>query len=199
MTKQPHKRVFFTALALALLLLQAFPQQGKAQRLAVKANALTWAALTPDLGLEVVVGERTSVALSVFGHYNPYGLNSKLLVVQPEYRLWFNGRPLTREYVGFTAFAATYDMALSTGADRANVFRGDALAVGLTGGYVFNLGKRWNFELAGGTGLLLFRQKQYFNGDSYEDYFAGENTAPNTWGYKLFPAKLSASFIYIIR
>lgn len=199
MTLQTHKRNLFTAFVLVLVLLVAFPRQGKAQRLAIKTNVLSLAALTPDLGLEVVVGERTSIALSVFGHWNPYGLSSKLLVIQPEYRLWFNGRPLTREYVGFTAFAATYDMALPTGPDRANVFRGDAVAVGVTGGYVFNLGKRWNFELAGGAGLLLFRQKQYFNGDSYEDYFAGENTAPNTWGYKLFPCKLSATFIYIIR
>lgn len=199
MTKQTHKRNLFTVLAWGLLLLAAFPQVGRAQRLAVKTNVLSLAAMTPDLGLEVVVGERTSVAFSAFGHYHPYGLNSKLLVLQPEFRFWFNGRPLTREYVGVAAFAATYDMALSTGADRANVFRGDALAVGVSGGYVFNLGKRWNFELSGGTGLLLFRQKQYFDGDSYEDYFAGENTAPNTRGYKLFPVKLAATFIYIIR
>ena len=199
MDLQTHKRNLLTAVAVGLLLLVAFPREAGAQRLAIKTNALALAAMTPDLGLEVVVGERTSVAFSAFGHYRPYGLDSRLLVLQPEFRFWFNGRPLTREYVGLTAFAASYDMKLPTGADRANVFRGDAIAVGVTGGYVFNLGKRWNFELSGGTGVLVFRQKQYFNGDSYEDYFAGESTVPNSWGYKLFPVKLAATFIYIIK
>lgn len=188
------------AMAFGLLLLLAFPQQGRAQRLAVKSNVLYLAALTPDLGVEVITGERTSVALSVFGHYKPYGLNSKLLVIQPEFRYWFNGRPLTREYVGISAFAATYDMSLPTKGDTMpNIFKGDGIAIGLSGGHVFNMGKRWNFELSAGTGILLFRQKQYFQGDNYEDYYVGELTKPNTWGFKIFPVKLAATFIYIIK
>lgn len=201
MTKQTHKRsTFIMAAALGLLLLVAFPQKGAAQRLAVKANVLSLAALTPDVGIEVVTGERTSVALSVLGHYNPYGLKSKMLAVQPEFRFWFNGRPLTREYVGLCAFVTTYDMSLpSQKQEQPNIYKGDGIALGISGGYVFNLGKRWNFELSGGAGVLVFRQKQYFTGDNYEDYFVGENTAPNSWGYKLFPVKLAATFIYIIK
>ena len=168
------------AAALGLLLAVAFPRTAAAQRLAVKANALSWAALSPNLGLEVITGERTSVALSVMGTWKPFGLPEKVLALQPEFRFWFNGRPLTREYVGICAFATTYDLVLGTGARQTNVFRGDALALGVSGGHVFNMGKRWCFELSGGVGVMLFRQKQYFDGDNYENYFIGERTAPTT-------------------
>ena len=187
-------------MALALVLvLAAFPREARAQRLAIKANALSWAALAPDLGVELVVGERTSVSLEAFGTSLPFGLPYQLLVLQPEFRFWFNGRPLTREYVGIAAFATTYDLSLPAAGDRANVFRGDGVALGLSGGYVFNLGKRLNFELSGGTGVLVFRQKQYFGDDNYEQYFVREHSEPNTSGYKLFPVKLAATFIYIIK
>jgi len=192
-------RKVLTVLALGLVLAGVCPREAGAQRLAVKTNALSWAALTPDLGLELVTGERTSIALSASVN-SFFGMEGySLTVLQPEFRFWFNGRPLTREYVGISVFAATYDLSLPSGTDRANVFRGDGLAVGPSGGYVFNLGKRWNFELSGGTGILLFRQKQYFGDDSYDDYFVDGNTQPNTWGFKLFPVKLAASFIYIIK
>lgn len=199
MTTYTHKRTVLMALALVLVLALAFPRQARAQRLAIKTNALSWAALAPDLGLELVTGERTSIALSAFGTYNPFNLPYQLLVLQPEFRFWFNGRPLTREYVGIAAFAASYDLSLPAAGDRANVFRGDGIAVGLSGGYVFNLGKRTNFELSGGTGVLVFRQKQYLANDNYEEYFVGEHSEPNTSGYKMFPVKLAATFIFIIK
>lgn len=182
-----------------LVLSAAFCREGRAQRLAVKTNALSWAALAPDLGLEIVTGERTSLSLSVCGTDMPFNLPYQLFVIRPEYRFWFNGRPLTREYVGLSAFGARYAITLPAGTGRANVFKGDGLAAGVSGGYVFNLSKRWNFELSGGTGLLLFRQKQFFSTDSYEQYFVEEVSKPNTIGYKLFPVNLSATFIYIIR
>ena len=182
-----------------LVLSAAFCREGRAQRLAVKTNALSWAALAPDLGLEIVTGERTSLSLSVCGTDMPFSLPYQLFVIRPEYRFWFNGRPLTREYVGLSAFGARYAITLPAGTGRANVFKGDGLAAGVSGGYVFNLSKRWNFELSGGTGLLLFRQKQFFSTDSYEQYFVEEVSKPNTIGYKLFPVNLSATFIYIVR
>ena len=192
-------RNFFIAVALVLALSVVFPREGRAQRLAVKANALSWAAMVPDLGVEIVTGERTSFSLSVSGTDMPFGLPYQLLIIRPEYRFWFNGRPLTREYVGLSAFGVRYALTLPAGSGRANDFKGDALAVGISGGYVFNLSKRWSFELSGGTGILVFRQKQSFSIDNYEQYFVEEVSKPNTWGYKLFPVSLSAAFIYIIR
>lgn len=166
----------------------------RAQQIAVRANALNWALGTPDAGMDIVTGEHTSVSISAFGHYRPYGLDSKLLVLQPEFRYWFNGRPLVREYVGAAAFAAMYDIA-----GKEHVYVGDAIALGVTGGYVFTMGKCWNLELSGGVGLLGFRHKQYHRHDNYDDYFVNGNIKANSLGYKLFPVKLGVSFIYIIK
>lgn len=198
--KQVFHRPFPAILTAILLCL--LPLKAGAQQVAVKTNVLSWAALTPDLGVEVVTGEHTSVALSVFGHYLPFkdGRPSQLAVLQPEFRYWFNGRPLTREYLGISAFWAYYDSPYYTRLLlKDQVFSGNALALGVSGGYVFSLGARWGLELSGGTGLLVFRQKHYWEGDQYDAYYGGQQTATNSKGYKIFPVKLAVTFIYIIR
>lgn len=187
------KKVLRISIVLSVLLFGA--KAADAQIIAVRANALSWLMCTPDIGFEVVSGEHTSVAVSAFGHYKPFVVwDSKIFAVQPEFRYWFNGRPLTREYIGVGAGFATYDTHLFN-----QVYKGDAISLGLTGGYVFNIGKRWAFELSAGFGVLAFRHKQYDQGDNYDDYFVQEATKVNNWGYKLFPTKLNASFIYIIK
>lgn len=140
---------------------------------------------TPDIGVEVVTGEHTSVGVSAFGHY--WGNKSSLAALQPEFRYWFNGRPLTREYIGASATGILYDNSLSD-----HRYNGYALSLGLTGGYVFSLGSRWSFELSGGMGVLLFRHEQTYKDDISQIAYLNH-------GYKLFPAKLNASFIYIIK
>lgn len=197
MTKATHRPILVLLTVFLLCLLPSF--RAGAQQVAVKANALSWATLTPDLGVEVITGEHTSVALSVFGHYySKYPLfnkESKLAVIQPEFRYWFNGRPLTREYVGVSAFWAYYDTHIVS----PQIFQGHALALGISGGYVFSLGKRWGLDLSAGTGLLYFKQKHYWEGDQYDAYYGGKTTEPNSWGYKIFPVKLAVTFIYIIK
>ena len=179
---------------LLLLLLCAVQHRAAAQQVAVKTNALMWAALTPNLGFEVVTGEHTSVDLSVFGHKNPYGVKSGLLGIQPQFRYWFNGRPLIREFIGVGALLSTYDITW-----KKSVYNGDAIGLGLVGGYVFSLGKRWNLELSGSFGFMYFLQKQYRINDNYDDYFVDEAVKTNAKGYKLFPVDLGVTFIYIIK
>ena len=187
-------RFFRTPAVLVTVGFVLFSFKANAQQIGVKTNALMWATLTPNLGCEVVVGERSSLELSVMGHYKPYGVDSKLFAVQPEYRYWFSGRPMTREFVGVTAMITDYNMAI-----RNHVYDGYAASAGLVGGYCFNLGLRWRLELCGGFSLLFFRQKQYYRHDNYDDYFIGQTPPANSWGYKLFPAKLGVTFTYIIK
>lgn len=188
-----HKRlyIYIVCLCAAFAVSLAGGHDASAQQVAVKTNALMWAAMTPNLGCEVVVGEHSSVDLSAFGHSKPYGINSKLLAFQPEYRYWFNGRPMIREYIGIAAMIANYDISMNR-----YVYTGNALSLGLTGGYAFHLGSNWRFELSGGFGVLNFWQKFYYETD---DYFADKTVAANSWGYKLFPAKLGVTFTYIIK
>lgn len=185
------RRIPAVLIAAGLIL---FSTKASAQQIGVKTNALMWTALTPNIGCEVVVTDRTSLELSMFGHYDPYGLDSKLFAVQPEFRYWFSGRPMTREFVGVSAMIADYDMII-----RNHVYDGSAGSVGMIGGYAFSLGRSWRFELSGGVAILCFRQKQYYRHDNYDDYFIEQESPVNSWGYKLFPAKLGVTFTYIIK
>lgn len=49
-----------------------------AQQIAVKTNGLSLLAGVPNLGCELVVGERSSVDLSFYGGYKPWGQISSL-------------------------------------------------------------------------------------------------------------------------
>ncbi len=187
LVRKLHTLVFAAVLALLLC------SEAAGQQLAVKANALSWIAGTPDVGLELITGEKTSVGMSVFGHYKPYGIDSSVAALQPEFRFWFNGRPLTREYVGLCGIGAIYDMHFN-----ACTYQGSALGLGLSGGYLFNLGSRWSLDLSFGTGLVWFRQKEYRDTDRYNDYYKGTVSPVNNQGYKIFPVKLAVSFVYII-
>lgn len=179
---------------LILLLIPLGIQTLHAQQVAVKTNGLMLLAGTPNLGCELVTGEHSSMDFSVFGHYHPYGLDSKLLGFQPEYRYWFNGRPMIREYIGVAALGATYDMHFGE-----NVYDGDAVGLGITAGYSLSLSKRWNLDFYGGFGAVVFWQKQYYKNDNYEDYFTDGSVKTNAHGYKLLPVKLGVSISYIIK
>lgn len=184
-------RYLVTMCAVMLFFFLSGEQRAHAQQVGIKTNALMWAAMTPNIGCEVVVGEHSSIDLSAFGHYNPYGLDSKVLAFQPEFRYWFNGRPMIREYIGVAAMITNYDLSVNR-----YVYTGNAISLGLTGGYAFLLGSNWRLELCGGFGLIGFWQKHYYETD---DYFVDKTIAANSWGYKLFPAKLGVSFTYIIK
>lgn len=168
----------------------------KAQQVALNTNALMWAAMTPNLGCEIVTGERTSLDLSLFGHYKPYGVESKLAGFQPEFRYWFGGRPMVREFIGVAALASTYRIIWND-----NVFDGDAVGAGITFGYAFLIKKRFNIQCYGGFGAVYFRQKQHSDSSNYDDYFGagGRSSKINSSGYKLMPIKLGVSFSYILK
>ena len=62
-----------------------------AQNVAVKTNALYWLTTTPNLGVEVALGNK--VTLDVSGAYNPWTFKDdkkmRFWLVQPEVRYWF--------------------------------------------------------------------------------------------------------------
>lgn len=179
-------------LIVALLMLSGYSLV-HAQQIAVKTNGLMLLALTPNVEFEMVTGEHSSFNLGAFGHSKPYGFNSKVLGIQAEYRYWFNGRPMTREYIGLGALGSTYKMQLGD-----YMYDGDAVGLGLTAGYSISLGKKLNLEFYGGFGFMGFKQKYYYKDDTYEDYFYDGTVTTNSKGVKLFPTKLGVSISYII-
>ena len=106
--------------------------------------------------------------------------------MQPELRYWF-GRPMARHFLGLTAFYSSYDACFK------NKKRyGDASAAGITYGYDFVLGKRWNLEATVGIGALRYRQFGY----AVEDPKPGNI---NERGWVLSPVKLGVTISYIIK
>jgi hypothetical protein len=186
------------AYLLVMTLLLLLPLQGAAQRLAIKTNVLSLATATPNLGFELVTGERLSLSISAFGSANPYWSDHSLgeetgtsfFAMRPEIRYWFNGRPLTRFYAGVNVLAATYDFPL-----WGMLHKGTAAGPGLSFGYVINLGKRLDLEFTSGAGLLFYWGKR-FSGDTP---LPAEDTMPDTKGYKLTPNQLGISLVYIIK
>lgn len=164
-------------------------QVANAQMVAVKSDILKWGAMVPNLGLELVVGNKTTLGVDVFGTNNVWWTeHAELIAISPNYKFWFSGRPLTRQFVGLSAQLANYSIHYGK-----ECYQGNSAAVGVIGGHIFNLSSRWNLELSGGLSLLAYEQKQYLKGDNYELY--GERS--NSWGTMLFPW-LEVSLSYII-
>lgn len=177
-----------------ILFIALFCPMAKGQLLAVKTDALKWAVVTPNIGLELVTTAKTTLDLSVFGNYKPWGKDVKMMAVQPELRYWFNGRPMVREYVGVSLLGTTYDITWGK-----HIYQGDAIGGGLTFGYVFDIGRRWNIEFYGGFGAFAYFQKEYYITDHYEDYENGGGSKNNSTGYTLLPTKLGVSVSYILK
>ncbi len=159
-----------------------------AQLLALKTDALMDCAMTPNLNIELVTGGKTSINATVFGNYKPWKKEVKMVGVMPEFRYWFNGRPLTREFIGLSALGACYD--ITWGGER---YKGDAAGVGLTFGYAFYLSRHWTLECHGGLGAVYYTHTHSYVKDHYAE------NVHNAHGYSLIPYKIGVSFVYIIK
>ena len=182
-------------LVLVVLVATMANMVARAQMLAGNVDALWLATLSPSIGAELVVGERTSLGLHGLLMTKPLGKDIKLKALQPEYRYYFSGRPMYREFIGIGAIAATYDITWS-----GKVYDGTAMGLGLTFGYVLPLKKRLNIDFHAGFGFIRYSHKEYFVGDQFDvDYvFDGEQRA-NAKGYYLLPTRIGVSISYIFR
>ncbi len=167
----------------------------RAQMLAVGTDVLMDALQLPNLGAEMVVGERSVIGLHVFGGYKPWGKDVKVMGVQPEYRWFFSGRPMYRFFLGAGALATSYDVTWA-----GKVYNGNAVGAGMTFGYVLPLTNRLNVDFHAGFGAIYYRQKEYFEGDFYdEDYSVNGVMRTNATGYTLLPTRIGISLSYILK
>ncbi len=177
-----------------LVLLLLCSTRMSAQQLAVGTDVALDLFMTPNIGAELVVGDRTSVALNVFGNYKPWGLDAKMMGIQPEYRYWIGARPMHKVFIGAGAIAASYDMTW-----KGKIYDGTAYGAGLTFGYVFNLTDRLNVEAHAGCGLIGYTHKEFFVKDNYDDYTQDGAVVTNASGYTILPTRIGVSITYIFR
>lgn len=183
-----HKRLFSgMPFLLFLFFIVCNTTDVRAQLVTVKTNMADWITASPNLSAEFIISNRLSIDLSVAG--TPFKIKKDLyfrhLRLQPELRYWLTS-PLTKHYIGVTAFYSTYD----AGYKKRGYF-GDSYAAGLTYGYNWILSRRWNFEVSAGLGAIRYRMARYTPGKAHPK--------PDVTGWKIAPVKLGLSFAYILK
>lgn len=168
----------------ALLVLLCATSHAAAQLLAVKTNALMWGNLTPNLGLELVTSERTSVAGNVYYSIDTdkQPIDCKVKGVDFQVRYWFSNRPLARSFIALGVQGAHYNAVFN---NKSHI--GDAAGPGLVYGYALPVGKHFNLEFSAGMSMTWYREK--LNGsDSY-----------NNSGHRIMPMGVGISCSYIFK
>jgi hypothetical protein len=162
--------------------------------LAIKTNILYDATMSINLGAEFKVGRRWT--LEIPATYNPWALRAdykwKLLLAQPELR-WWPCEPFNGHFFGLHGHYAFYNIA-GVGSEwmRNYRFEGWLAGGGITYGYQFYLGPRWNLELSIGAG---YTNLEY---DRSECILCGDFKGRETMGF-IGPTKAALTLIYIIK
>ena len=196
-------RLLRAALCCAALVLAA-PQAG-AQKLAVKANALSWLTTTPQVEAEVAVDPHWTVVLA--GSWNPwtFGDNRKFKhwELRPAGRYWlwesFNGHffGVNAEYGQFNVggMKATPFSLMFSDTDKVR-YEGSFFGAGVSYGYSWILSPRWSIEGEAGVG---YRRATY---RSYDCVTCGrplEEGAPKRHKGYFGPTRLAVSVIFMIK
>jgi hypothetical protein len=167
----------------------------RAQMIAANIDALWALMMSPSVGLEVVVGERSTVGLNGLLVHKPYGQNIKMAQLQPEYRYYFSGRPMFREFIRIGAIGGTHNIEW-----KGKIYDGMNVGLGMTFGYVMPIGKRFNVDFHAGFGAVYYNHKEYFTGDQYDADSAVDGLEKNNAsGYYLLPTRIGVSITYIIK
>jgi len=169
------------------------------QTFGIKTNIPYWGTLTPNIGIEVALGKKTT--FEVIGGINPFTLSDykylKHWLIHTEYRYWtcekFNGH-----FFGLHGLAAQYNVG---GWDipfwhlknlKENRYQGYAYGGGISYGHQWLLNNRWNLELTLGGGYVRFQYEKFpctkcgsSQGKGDKDYFG--------------PTKGAISIIYILK
>lgn len=182
-----------------------FAPRAGAQKLAVKANALSWLTTTPQAEVEGAVGAHWTVGLA--GSWNPwtFGDNKKFKhwEVRPMGRYWlwesFNGHffGVNAEYAQFNVggMKATPFGLMFSDTDKTR-YEGSYFGAGVSYGYSWMLSPRWSIEGEVGVG---YRRSSY---RSYDCVTCGRPTVdgdPKQHKGYFGPTRLAVSVIFMIK
>ena len=172
----------------------------RGQQMAVKTNLLYDAATTLNLGVEAGISPRWSIDVSA--NYNPWTFSANKMLrhamLQPEARYWlcqrFNGH-----FFGVHLLGAVFNMG---GFDfpgkrlqelKTSRYEGWAAGAGVSYGYQWMIGDRWNLEASFGLGYV---HAWY---DRYECHRCGRRLEAGRSAGGFTPTRAAVSIIYFIR
>lgn len=180
---------------LLTILLTTVMMGTRAQMLAVSTELTSDVMLAPSIGLELVTANHSTVSLNALWGQKILGKPYRVVALQPEYRYYFSGRPMSQWFVGVGGIITSYDIHT-----RGKVYDGYAGGVGVTFGYVWNLTERLNLDLHSSLGTVFYKQKEYYEQDNYDtDYLIDGQQRTNARGYYLMPTRIGISISYIIK
>ena len=185
-------------LACVAFLLMFLPlHKASAQKVAVKTNALYWATMSPNISAEV--GLAPHWTLEVGGGLNPFTLKNnrkwKHYQWQGEARYWICER-FYRHFIGIHAGGGELNIARTAfpwpriSSDKR--YEGWAVKAGVSYGYSFVLGGRWNMEATVGFGVI------HADYDRYGCMSCADLDGHFTKTF-LAPTQVGISLIYMIR
>lgn len=166
----------------------------------IKNNLLYDATLTPNIGLEVKIGSRST--FQVFYGINPWKFSDtkkwRHWSLMPEYRYWLKKEKapyLLGWFAGVHALGGEFNVG---GVDmpfgmmkwlKNNRYEGWYIGGGLTLGHAWRLSDRWRLEAAVGVGYIRFRY------DRYQNEWCGDFIHSGTYDY-FGPTKLALNIAY---
>ena len=184
-----------------LLGLSAFIGKTDAQEVGLKTNLLYLASASPNLGVEIGLGQRTTLEISA--GFNPFTFSHdrkwKHWLVQPEARYWFCNS-FSGHFLGFHAHGGQYNVGNLDnginflGSDLSKLsdsrYEGWFAGAGIAYGYTWILNKHWNFELEIGIGYA------YTKFDRYPCAQCGEKLDSGDHHY-FGPTKAAVNLVYV--
>ncbi|MDR1341920.1 MAG: DUF3575 domain-containing protein [Prevotellaceae bacterium] len=140
----------------------------------IKTNLLYNMALTPNVGVEVPIGERWSVGADFMRGWwlkRDWSFCWQVQSAGVEGRFWLSDRTGLRRqggwFIGAFVLAGFYDFQLKS----ARGVQGEHTVVpGLSGGYVHPLYKGWGLELTLGAGYLTNSYRRYTVEDTHDGH-----------------------------
>lgn len=172
-----------------------------AQKVGIKSNLISDAALSPNLGIEFGLSRKWSLDIS--GQTNLWDVNGhkwKHWLAQPELRVWLCDR-FAGHFFGLHAIGGQYNFGYLKnhikflGSNFSELsdyrFEGWGAGAGIAYGYAWVLGKHWNLEAEIGIGWI------YTRFDKYECSSCGRKVASNLHHNYYGPTKLNLALEYI--
>lgn len=184
-----------------LYLFLLFSSVLSAQVVSVKTNAAYWGALTPNVALELPVGQK----FTTDWHFllNPWTFSDnkkmKIMAVQPELRYWFcerfNGHFLGAHLVGGIYNIGNVDAGFKLfGTDFGSLkdyrYEGWMAGIGLGYGYQWILSRHWSLEAELGLGYI------YTRADKYRCANCGKQMEDNKPHHYIGPTKAALNIIF---
>lgn len=155
----------------------------------IRANALGWGLVVPNIGAEVGLSEHTTFVAE--GYYAPLwdtkGFRMKGWMVTPEFRYYFCEK-FNKHYIGVHGNYGDLDRLQIT--SRYNIREGQAYGAGLTYGHQWIYNHNWSFDLFCGLGWWQTKVDIYCKCEP--DFMINKGVTENKFGL----TRLGASFAY---